>query len=263
MKVVILTSIRRGMASLALPALLRAQHEVAAVVFCEAQSQRPGVMIPRRLQKITRIGVLGALNGIRIRPWFSTGPARRLAIDDIQAVAARHGVAFHVSPGTNAPRTVALVEEARCDLGLSLGNGYISKRVFSTPRLGMINIHHELLPAYPGAQSVLWQIRDGSSVSGYTIHQVRAQIDKGEILYRETLPIAFEPKLRDTVVNTCAMLYQASVDGLVRVLNEYPALMAAAETQPPSGRRYTTPTWREFRDIVRQHQRLSQASRRS
>ena len=187
---------------------------------------------------------------------FSTEPADRLGIEDIATVAARHHVPFHETPGTNSAQTIEVVQRAQCTLGLSLGNGYISKRVFSIPSSGMINIHHELLPDYPGAQSVLWQIHDGHSMSGYTVHQIREHIDKGEILYREPIPISFESTLQQTVVTNCVTLFQKSVDGLVHVLNDYPALIAAAEAQPSSGRTYTTPTWREFRTMLRQHRRL-------
>jgi methionyl-tRNA formyltransferase len=259
MRVVILTGVRRGLASLALPALLAAGHDLAGVIYCE---RRPTGVITRlrnRVRKIGQIGVLGAANGIRMRSWFSSELADRLNLRDLEQVAADQRVPFHVSPGTNSERTIALMEQARCELALSLGNGYISRRVFSIPALGMINIHHELLPEYPGAQSVLWQIHDGSSVSGYTIHQIREQIDKGEILYRESVPIAFEPTLHQTVVSTSARLFQKSVAGLVAVLNRYTELTRSAEVQPPSGRKYTTPTWREFRTMRRQHRRLFNA----
>jgi len=176
MKVVILTSVRRGMASLALPAILRAGHEVAAVIVCEAPSSGRRSRASRRWRKMVRIGLLGAINGIRMRAWFSSGPADRLGLDDIDTVAGRHRVPIYVTPGTNSARTIEILEQARATLGLSLGNSYISKRVFSIPSSGMINIHHELLPTYPGAQSVLWQIHDGHSVSGYTVHQVRERI---------------------------------------------------------------------------------------
>lgn len=259
MRVVILTSVRRGMASLALPAILRAGHDVPAIVFCAGQPQR---LLPRierrRLRKTLRIGPLGAINGIRMRPWFSTEPADRLGIEDIETVAARHHVPFEETPGTNSAQTIDALRRAQCTLGLSLGNSYISKRVFSIPSSGMINIHHELLPDYPGAQSILWQIHDGHAISGYTVHQVREHIDKGEILYREAIPISFESTLQQTVVKSCVTLFQKSVDGLVRVLNDYPALFATAEAQPASSRIYTTPTWREFRTMLGQHRRLLQ-----
>ena len=259
MKVMIVTGVRRGLASLAVPALLEAGHEVAGIIYCERRTAGLTTRLQGRLRKITRIGLLGAANGMRMRSWFSVEPADRLGIEDIEQVAGRYRVPLHVSPGTNSDRTIEMMEQAQCDLALSLGNGYISRRVFSIPTLGMINIHHELLPAYPGAQSVLWQIHDGSSVSGYTIHQVREHIDKGEILYRESIPISFEPTLHQTIVKTSATLFQKSVEGLVVVLNRYRELSRTAENQPPSGRKYTTPTWREFRIMLRQHRRLFKA----
>ena|ERR1700730_1743036 len=62
---------------------------------------------------------------------------------------------IHRVDGINSDGTVEIFTAA---LGLSLGNGYISKRVFSIPKFGMINVHSERLPEYQNAQSVIWPI---------------------------------------------------------------------------------------------------------
>ena len=52
-----------------------------------------------------------------------------------------------------------------------------------------------------------------------------------------------------------ARLLRASVDGLIHVATKYPELAAAAKPQV-GGRSFTTPTISEYRQMVRQHERL-------
>jgi methionyl-tRNA formyltransferase len=164
-----------------------------------------------------------------------------------------------VTPVTNCDTTRQWIREADADVGVSLGNGYIAPSVFSIPKRGFINIHHEVLPRYQGAQSVLWQIHDGSTVSGYTIHEIDRNIDTGRILYGETLPIAFGETLRETVVRTTAELYRASIGGLISVLTNFDAYASRATPQE-HGRGYTTPTFGQFLKMLRNHKRLRAAA---
>jgi methionyl-tRNA formyltransferase len=257
LKLVIFTGLTRGVASIAVPRLAALpQHEVAAVIFSE-QFMASGrkKWLERRAKKIAKIGILGAINGIRMRRWFFAEPADRLALRPIGEVAAEAGVPLIRVPHVNDAATIEHLRSIDADLGISLGNSYIGRRVFSAPRRGMINIHHEMLPEYRGAQSVIWQIHDGSRHSGYTIHQIDASIDGGAILYRERVPVAVRPTLHDTVADTCAELYARSVDGLVHVLDRFDELAAAATPQG-HGASYTTPSFRQYLRIARQHRKL-------
>jgi methionyl-tRNA formyltransferase len=211
--------------------------------------------LQRRIRKTLRIGLLGAINGVRIRPWFSSEPAALLGIESLEDVAARHQVPFFVTPATNSLRTVELMTEAAADLGISLGNSYIARRVFDIPSFGMINTHHEALPEYRGAQSVLWQLYDGSRTTGFTVHQIDSAIDGGAILHRETVPIEFCATLHETVVATCASLYVRSLHGLTHVVDHFGELSRNATPQG-GGASFTTPTLWQFFRMVRNHRRL-------
>lgn len=255
MRLVLLTGVRNGLASLAVPKLLAAGHDIARVICCEGREVRNRKWLQRRVRKTLRIGLLGAINGVRIRSWFSSEPAALLGIESLEDVAARHQVPFFVAPATNSPRTVELMTEAAADLGISLGNGYIARRVFDIPSFGMINTHHEVLPEYRGAQSVVWQLYDGSRTTGFTIHQIDSAIDGGAILHRETMPIEFCATLHETVVATCARLYVRSLHGLTHVVDHFGELSRNA-THQGEGASFTTPTLWQFFRMVRNHRRL-------
>lgn len=260
MRLILLTSDPHGYASLAIPRLLEARElEIAKLILCEGQLADPARNRRRKLEKTLRIGLLGALNGVRMRRWYHEDVQRILAVDTLDAVARRHQLTLERTPALNSARTRELFTEARADLGVSLGNSYIGRRVFSIPRLGMLNIHHELLPQFRGAQGVIWQIYEGSRETGYTIHQIDQHIDTGVILHQERMPIRFRRSLAETVSETYASVLAASVAGLIHTLRHYDELRAAAAPQG-SGRSYTTPSIWQFLRMLREHGRLARAA---
>jgi methionyl-tRNA formyltransferase len=216
--------------------------------------------LKRKLRKVLRIGVPGAFIGMRMRRWYTDDVQRLLAIDDLEGACIAHGIPFHTTPSINSTYTVDLFTQANADLGISLGNGYIGSKVFGIPRHGMINIHHELLPDYQNAQSVIWQLYNMSSNTGYTIHRIDRHIDTGDILARGMVPIAFMDSLRATVAHTYASLLTASADGLVNLLRSFDDRLAHATPQGP-GHKYTTPTLRQYLRINRNYRRMHRAAR--
>lgn len=259
MKVAVLTSARRGTASHHLEHLVRASHcTVALVIVAGNRPRKRWRHLWRKVLKTLRIGLGGALNGVRMRAWYDQDLVPRLGLRDIEEVCLEHGIPFVETVAMNSAETARSLRESGAVLGISLGNGYIGKRVFTTPSLGMVNIHHELLPGYRNAQSIIWQIYNMSPVTGYTIHQIDQHIDTGMILLQEQVPITFGDSLRETVNATLPTLMEASARGLCRLLADYPAALANARPQGP-GHSYTTPSLRQFRRMQRNLKRLAKA----
>lgn len=266
MRIVILTSFERGFASACLPYLVAEPDiDIALVVLSRGRIQRPWRLIRQKLRKVHRIGLLGMLNGLRLAAWYREDVNRILGVEDVASLAAQYRLRLEHTPTVNSERTADLFREAEADLGLSLGNDYISPRVFSLPRYGMINVHHELLPGFQGAPSVMWQVYERSSETGFTIHQINRHIDQGAILYREALRIEYQPTLRETVSVNTARLFQASAQALADVVKRYSYFAERAQPQS-KGHTYTTPSWRQFREMQRRHAELyraQQAERRA
>jgi methionyl-tRNA formyltransferase len=262
MRVVILTSSTRGFASLAIPFLEdEPSIEIAKIVYAEGRPTDPAKARRRKIQKARQIGILGALNGIRMRSWYSTELVERLGLQSIEAVARAAGCKVDVTPRVNCPRTRELFEAANADLGLSLGNPFIGRSTFSIPRCGMINIHCEVLPQFRGAQGVIWQIHEGSKETGFTFHQIDDHIDTGSILYQERLPIEFQRTLKETVLHNYARVYAAAARGLVQLIRNYGELATSAGAQG-DGRSFTTPSIWQFLRMVRQNRRFYDEARR-
>ena len=204
-----------------------------------------------------RIGILGAANGIRIRPWFAGGPTK-----SIELVCTEMGIPLFRTESVNSSQTVDLFTEARADLGISLNNSYIARRVFSIPGLGMINLHGEKLPEYQNAQSVIWPIYNMETTTGLSIHEVDDRIDTGRILYRDEYPIEFHEELKDTVAATTRITGSKAPMALRHVCENFDSLAQHASPQG-HGRTYTTPSMREFSRMLMNNKRLYRDSHRS
>ena len=80
-------------------------------------------------------------------------------------------------------------------------------------------------------------------------------IDTGEILLKDTIPIIFKENLRKTVYYTYAKLWEKSAKGLVKLLENYEFYSNKSYKQV-SGSSYTTPSLSQFFKIVKNFRKL-------
>lgn len=258
MKIIILTSSLYGTASHHLDYLVKSNDiEIKLVIFNEGKMVDRKRYLSRKIKKMFRIGIIGTLNGFRMRNWFSRDIEKYIRIENLKEKCRRLNIPMKYVKSINSDETVELIRTADPDLGISLGNGYIHERVFSIPALGMLNIHHELLPQYQNAQSIIWQIYNESGVTGYTIHKIDKRIDTGDILLQESMPIHFRNSLSDTVTYTFVKLLDLSAKGLVKVLEGFEHYDANRIPQG-KGKSYTTPDLIQLRVMQKQFKKLKE-----
>lgn len=258
MNIIILTSIRNGIASRCLPALCaHPKINVTRVILAHAGSANPKRALKRRLKKTWRIGLPGALNGIRLREWYCDKE-----VEDLADVCRRYKVRLVETEFVNSEQTRNLFREVNPDLGLSLGNGYIGKSVYSIPKFGMVNIHTEILPRFQGAQSIIWPIYEGVQETGFTIHQMDAHIDTGDILFQQRVPIRFYPTLRETVEQNLKICWSQIPTAFAYVCENYEELNRKSMQQERS-HSYTTPTFWQFLRMLRKHKEMYQSSQKT
>lgn len=251
MKVVILTSMRRSTASRCIPAMCKNKAiQIERVILAGVVPPNRIRHINRKLKKVLKIGVLGAINGIRMRSWYEEEN-----IEDIADVCSEYGIPLYETESINCELTRALFSESCADLGVSLGNTYISPNVFNIPKYGMINAHGEILPDYQNAQSIIWPIHDGKRETGITIHQVDSRIDTGDILYQENYEIKFMPTLEQTVRTNVAVTSLKAPDAVAYVCANYLELRKRAKAQV-GGDSFTTPSIWQFYRMSRNNSKL-------
>ena len=68
-----------------------------------------------------------------------------------------------------------IAARSRPDLAVIAGMGWLlDEAALAVPRLGTLNVHPALLPAYRGAEPLFWQLFDGITESGVTVHLVES-----------------------------------------------------------------------------------------
>jgi hypothetical protein len=92
-------------------------------------------------------------------------------------------------PSVNSTSAQAALRELDVDLAVSISNRVIKDVVFSVPRLGMINLHHGRIPDYRGGPPGFWELYNGESVMGVSVHRIDSQLDHGQLLARTEVPI--------------------------------------------------------------------------
>lgn len=255
-EVIILTSSNQGSASVQLAKLVKSEKiKVKAVVLNRGLITNKKKYYKRKISKTLKIGLIGALNGIRMRKWYSKGVSEYLNVEPIEKLCNLYDIPLKVTPTINCPQTMEYFKDASADIGLSLGNGYIGKKVFSVPKYGMINIHHEELPAFQNAQSIIWQIYNNSNNTGYTIHKIDKHIDTGEILFKEIVPITFKQDLESTVSFNYSVLWKKSSEGLVKLLENFEGYYEKSIPQG-QGKSYTTPSIKQYLKILRNFKKM-------
>lgn len=86
--------------------------------------------------------------------------------------------------------TLAQLEAYKADAFVVVAYGQIlSAEILAMPRLGCINGHGSLLPAYRGAAPIQWSLYHGETVTGMTTMLMDVGMDTGPMLLKSTLPI--------------------------------------------------------------------------
>ena len=94
----------------------------------------------------------------------------------------------------NSPETVEIVRSLRPDVVILRGCGIIRKPILDIPKLGTINPHYALLPAYRGMDVTEWSALHGDPVS-VSVHMVNEGVDTGSVLVSRPVDV----ELGDTV----------------------------------------------------------------
>ncbi|WOD40776.1 methionyl-tRNA formyltransferase [Nodosilinea sp. E11] len=114
--------------------------------------------------------------------------------------------------------TLEALEAVQADAFVVVAYGQLlSQRILDLPRLGCINGHGSLLPAYRGAAPIQWSIVNGDTVTGMTTMQMNLGMDTGPMLLKSSLPIGLfdtAVEVADGLAQQCADLLVDTLDGL-------------------------------------------------
>ena len=84
---------------------------------------------------------------------------------------------------------LAELKSLNADLQVVVAFRMLPEMVWNMPRLGTINLHGSLLPAYRGAAPINWAVINGEIETGVTTFFLQQEIDTGDILMVEKMTI--------------------------------------------------------------------------
>lgn len=131
---------------------------------------------------------------------------------------------------------LAALQSLRADLQVVVAFRMLPEVVWQMPPLGTLNLHGSLLPKYRGAAPINWAIINGETETGVTTFLLRHEIDTGDILFQDTLPIGEHDtagELHDRMMHTGADLVLRTVQALERGTAQPQPQPAGAATHAP------------------------------
>lgn len=124
------------------------------------------------------------------QPDKPSGRGRRLSPPPVKVAAQELKLTVTQPDSVREPEFVGLITELAPDLMVVVSYGRIlPKSLLDVPRLGAINIHPSLLPAYRGPSPIQWAIVNMESVTGVTSIFMDEGMDSGDIILSETTGI--------------------------------------------------------------------------
>jgi methionyl-tRNA formyltransferase len=105
----------------------------------------------------------------------------------------------------------------KADLQVVVAFRMLPEVVWNMPLKGTINLHASLLPYYRGAAPINWAVINGEKQTGVTTFLLQHEIDKGNILFSETVPIGDKEtagEVHDKLMNTGAALLVKTVKAI-------------------------------------------------
>ena len=131
--------------------------------------------------------------------------------------------------------TLAQLAALQADAFVVVAYGQIlSPQILAMPRLGCINAHGSLLPAYRGAAPIQWSLYHGEAATGVTTMLMDAGMDTGPMLLTARRPIG----LMDNAWDLAADLASLSAELLIETLQQLASGSVTPQPQDPAAATY-------------------------
>jgi methionyl-tRNA formyltransferase len=165
------------------------------------------------------------------RPDAPVGRGRIMLPSPVKVIAEAHQIPV-ITDTPRGPEFCALLKNMQLDACAVVAYGHIlPAEVLAIPRLGWVNLHFSVLPAWRGAAPVQRAIMAGDEVSGATTFILDEGMDTGKIL--GTLTETVQPA--DTSGELLERLATAGPQLLVDSLDALSNGTARPQTQSPAG----------------------------
>jgi len=149
----------------------------------------PDIAVPSLLA----LAEVSEVVGVVCQPDRPAGRGLELAVPAVKKAAIDLGIDVHQPVKVKTGNLDEWIRERAPDLGVVLAYGRIlPRKVLDAPRLGCVNLHASLLPAYRGAAPIQWAIINGETETGISLMQMDEGLDTGPVL--STAKLRIEPR---------------------------------------------------------------------
>lgn len=121
------------------------------------------------------------------------GRGNTMQFPPVKECALAHGIPVLQPVKVGEPKVIEELRSYQPDLIAVVAFGqFVPRPIRQMPKYGCINVHASLLPKYRGAGPIQWAVINGEKESGITTMYMSKEIDKGDMLLKET--VLLDPK---------------------------------------------------------------------
>lgn len=128
--------------------------------------------------------------GVVTVPDKPAGRGQQLSESAVKLYAKEKGLKILQPLKLKDPAFIAELRDLKPDLQIVVAFRMLPEEVWNMPPLGTYNLHASLLPRFRGAAPINWAIINGEKESGVTTFKLKHEIDTGNILFQEKVPIS-------------------------------------------------------------------------
>jgi methionyl-tRNA formyltransferase len=226
---------------------LRCERGIDVVAVLRSPWRRRTLTLRQKFRHVIRTqGIGGLFHVARARLFPEPTPATQASRLD-QSVSLVEVEDFH------SPASRATLRELKSDLGVVVGTYILREGVYDIPRYGCINLHSGKAPQYRGSAPAFWEMFNGESEIGITIHRVAGDLDAGDIMRQETFPLDSAPP-GDPLSYIESYRREVLRPNGIRMLVETVRDIAAGAARPCAqdhrlARTYASPAYRDVREL--------------
>ena len=159
-----------------------------------------------------------AVVGVFTQPDRPVGRGHKLAACPVKKLALERGVPVYQFERLRNEEGLACLRSLAPDIVVTAAFGQIlSQALLDVPKMGTVNVHASLLPAYRGAAPINWCILNGETKTGVTTMLTDAGVDTGAMLLRRETDIGEV----ETAAELSVRLSQLGAELLIETLKGY------------------------------------------
>lgn len=175
--------------------------------------------------------------GVITAPDKPAGRGMKMHHSPVKEYALEHGLRLLQPEKLKNRDFLAELQSLHADLQVVVAFRMLPEQVWNMPPMGTVNLHASLLPDYRGAAPINWAIIRGEEKTGLTTFKLKHDIDTGNILLQEELPIGPDEtagELHNRMMVTGAYLLLQTIRGLAEgTLTEEPQGHASHHKHAP------------------------------